>query len=107
MHACIGDEQSALFYNMTEDAKEICMSAHNVLQVACIRIVAGDITMQEAKFFCKEKEKFQLLCTKAAIKDFKLEKWLDHLEAAVACIERIQIFHNLLNLGVKGMSKKL
>ena len=106
MHVIIGDEQSALFYNMTKDAKEICKSAHNVLQVTCIQIVAGDITMDEAKLFCKEKEKFQVLCTKAAIKDFNLEKWLGHLEAAAAYIERVQIFHNLLNVGVKGINIK-
>ena len=101
----VGDEQSALFCNMTKDAKELCKSARYVLQVTCSQIVAGEITMDESKRISKKKNNIKLLCAEAAIRDFNLEKWLGHLEAVAAYIGRVQEFHNLINLGVKGLLK--
>ena len=100
----IGDpQQSELFSNMTEDAKKVCKAARNELQVTCDRIVTGNYILSDLKLISKEKEKVQVLCTEAAIKDFNLEKWLGHLEAVVAYIGRVQVFHNMLNLRVKGL----
>ena len=103
LHCFIGDpQQSELFSNMTEDAKKVCKAAQNELQVTCDRIAAGNYLLIDLKLINEEKEKVQLLCTEAAIKDFNLEKWLSHLEAVVAYIGRVQVFHNMLNSKVKG-----
>ena len=103
LHCSIGDpQQYELFSNMTEDAKKVCKAAQNELQVTCDRIAAGNYLLIDLKLINEEKEKVQLLCTEAAIKDFNLEKWLSHLEAVVAYIGRVQVFHNMLNSKVKG-----
>ena len=96
----IGDQQSGLFSNMTDNVKKICKSAHNVLQDTCNQIVNGRITMNDLKVINKGSRKFLHLCNEAGIKD--LEKWLHHLEAVVAYIGRVQVFHNLLNPRVKS-----
>ena len=103
MHCSIGDsQQSELFSNLSEDAKTVCKAAQNELQVTCDRIATGNYILNDLKLINKEKEKVQVLCTEAAIKDFNLGKWLGHLEAVVAYIGRVQIFHNMLNSNVKG-----
>ena len=86
---------------MTEDAKKLCKAARTVLQVQCDLIVAGNVTLKELKFISTKEGKVQQLCTEAAM-EFNLEKWLGHLEAAVAYNERVQMFLTLLNSGVKG-----
>ena len=96
----IGDQQSGLFSNMTDNVKKICNSAHNVLQDTCNQIVNGRITMNDLKLINKRSRKFLHLCSEAGIKD--LEKWLHHIEAAVVYIGRVQVFHNLLNPRVKS-----
>ena len=85
---------------MTDNAKKICKSARSVLQDMCNQIVNGRIIMNELKVINKRKRKFLQLCSEAGIKD--LEKWLHHLEAVVAYIGRVRVFHNLLNPRVKG-----
>ena len=96
----IGDQQSRLFSNMTDNVKKICKSARNVLQDTCSQIVNGRITMNDLKAINKRSRKFLYLCSEAGIKD--LEKWLPHLEAVVSYIGRVQVFHNLINPRVKG-----
>ena len=96
----VGDQQSGLFSNMTDNVKKICNSAHNVLQDTCNQIVNGRITMNDLKLINKRSRKFLHLCSEAGIKD--LEKWLPHLEAVVSYIGRVQVFHNLLNPRVKS-----
>ena len=99
----LGDpQQSELFSNMTEYTKKVCKAAHDVLQVTCDQIVAGNYILNDLKVISKKKEEVQHLCSEAAIKDFNLEKWLGHLEAVVAYIGKVQEFHNRLNSGVKG-----
>ena len=98
----VGDQQSGLFCNMTDDVKKICKSAYNVLQDTCNQIVSGRIIMNDLKVINKSKGKFLHLCTEAAIKDFNLEKWLGHLDRITEYIERVQEFHNMLDLKVQG-----
>lgn len=97
----VGNEQSELFLNLTEDAKQLCKVAHSVLRFNCDLIVAGDVTMKKLKDICTKKGKVQQLCAEAAI-DFNLEKWLGHFEAVVAYNEKVQKFHSLLTSKVKG-----
>ena len=104
-HIIIGDQQSGLFCNMTDDVKKICRSAYNVLQDTCNQIINGRIIMSDLKVINKMNRKFSHLCIEAALKDFSLEKWLGHLEATVKYIERIQEFHNLLDSRVQGKLK--
>lgn len=86
---------------MTELARNACKAACTTLQLTCVEIESGEVTIDTLKSIQDNNSKVCRLCEDAGM-NFDLQGWLDKLSAVQQHDQDVQEFHNHLDPRVQG-----